>query len=165
MVLQEPVLRKSLLSAFKALPTSTPGRLSLLRVVATFPSEPTLHRKMIKGPPVAVLNTTTFKAVTESIPRENLLKTLVLSMHAKRSFKYPDNAFSPIGSSFSRKRRAKLKIQDAPTDASPQKNVLEQDSVSASSMSMNSHLKHAPHRSITPLRRAKKGLHSRVAKS
>ncbi|KAG6877361.1 hypothetical protein C0993_008216 [Termitomyces sp. T159_Od127] len=168
--LQSETLRESTLNAFKALPNSPPGRLSLLRVVATFPSEPTLHRKRIKGPPVAVLNTATFKAVTESIPREVLLKTLVLSMHGKRSFEYADNAFSPIGSSPLKERTTKRKALATSADTSPQKNVLGyEDSVSASDLEMasgvDSPAKHVPDRSLTPWKRAKKSLRSRVAKS
>ncbi|KAG6889199.1 hypothetical protein C0992_006068 [Termitomyces sp. T32_za158] len=159
------VLHESLLNAFKALPNSPPGRLSLLRAVATFPSEPALHRKRIKGPPVAVLNTAKFKAVTESIPRDDLLKTLVLSMHDKRTFEYAINSSCPIESSPSIDHNRKRKVQGVSTDTLPHVNLLEYASDVEIATSIDSPPKHVLDRSVTPSKRAKKSLRSRVAKS
>ncbi|KAH0582141.1 hypothetical protein H2248_011795 [Termitomyces sp. 'cryptogamus'] len=84
-------LSDDLLDAFEALPNglAPAGQLSMLRVVATFPLEPTLHRKKTKGSPVAVLNTAIFKTITEDILPGDLIQTLVFSMHSKRSSEYP----------------------------------------------------------------------------
>ncbi|KAG6840195.1 hypothetical protein H0H87_012312, partial [Tephrocybe sp. NHM501043] len=87
-----------ILDAFAALPNglAPAGQLSFLRVVATFPSEPELPPKEINGPPVAVLNTVKFQTVTERLSPEDLVKTLIASMHGRRAARYPDNMFVPI---------------------------------------------------------------------
>ncbi|KAG6885546.1 hypothetical protein C0992_005080 [Termitomyces sp. T32_za158] len=103
-------LSADLLDAFKALPNglAPAGQLSLLRVVATFPSEPTLKKRRTNESLVAVLNTATFKAVTEAIPSQDLIQTLVFSMHSKRASEYPDDVFSPV-KPFSKKLETKRK--------------------------------------------------------
>ncbi|KAG6822814.1 hypothetical protein H0H92_012479 [Tricholoma furcatifolium] len=105
-------MSEKMLNAFKALPNGlAPDRqLSLLRVVATFPAEPDLRRKRISGPPVAVLKTETFKAVTEPLPRKDLIETLVLSMHGKRSLQYVDTDWKTV-ESFSSKRQKTSKAE------------------------------------------------------
>ncbi|KAG6882117.1 hypothetical protein C0993_007391, partial [Termitomyces sp. T159_Od127] len=115
------------MDAFKALPNglAPAGQLSLLRVVATFPSEPTLKKQKTKESPVAVLNTATFQAVTEAIPPQDLIQTLVSSMHSKRSSEYSDDSFSPVrSSSSSKKLKTKRKALDTPGETSSRKDDL-----------------------------------------
>ncbi|KAG6881507.1 hypothetical protein C0993_001125, partial [Termitomyces sp. T159_Od127] len=129
-------LSADLMDAFKALPNglAPAGQLSLLRVVATFPSEPTLKKQKTKESPVAVLNTATFQAVTEAIPPQDLIQTLVSSMHSKRSSEYPDDAFSPVrSSSSSRKPKTKRKTLDTPAETSSRKDDLRRGGSSGTS--------------------------------
>ncbi|KAG6894901.1 hypothetical protein C0992_004048, partial [Termitomyces sp. T32_za158] len=118
-------LSADLLDAFKALPNglAPAGQLSLLRVVATFPSEPTLQEESTKESPVAILNTATFKAVTEPIPPQDLIQTLVFSMHSKRASKYPDNVFSPI-QPVSKKLETELKMLETSAETSSRTDYL-----------------------------------------
>ncbi|KAG6874985.1 hypothetical protein C0992_005677 [Termitomyces sp. T32_za158] len=118
-------LTADLLDAFKALPNGLApvGQLSLLRVVATFPSEPTLQKQSTKESPVAILNTATFKAVTEPIPPQDLIQTLVFSMHSKRASKYPDNVFSPV-KPISKKLEVKRKMLQTLAETSLRKDDL-----------------------------------------
>ncbi|KAG5641703.1 hypothetical protein DXG03_004406, partial [Asterophora parasitica] len=75
--------------AFAALPNSvrTGDKFSMLRVVATFPSQSPIRRSVaqrIKGPPVAALDTTKFEAVTEDIQSLNIVETLISSLQGRR---------------------------------------------------------------------------------
>ncbi|KAG6877900.1 hypothetical protein C0992_009093 [Termitomyces sp. T32_za158] len=114
-------LSDDLLDALKGLPNglAPTGHLSLLRVVATFPSGPTLYQQKTEGSPVAVLDTATFKTVTEAIPPQGLIQTLVSSMHGKRCSQYPDDAFSPVKSLSSGKQGTKRKTLRTSTKISP----------------------------------------------
>ncbi|KAG5338709.1 hypothetical protein C0989_006490 [Termitomyces sp. Mn162] len=166
-----------LLNALKALPNglAPAGQLSMLRVIATFPLEPTLHRKKMKVSPVAVLNTATFKSVTEGISPGDLIQTLVFSMHNKRSSEYPDDTFSVVKPLSSKKRNTKRKALQTSTEASPQKNVLERrDSSDGSDTDMTPDMdlpsEPAEEKVVTRAKKAKrtrkrKGVQSRVAKS
>ncbi|KAG5720749.1 hypothetical protein E4T56_gene5001 [Termitomyces sp. T112] len=170
-------LSDDLLDAFKALPNglAPAGQLSMLRVIATFPLEPTLHRKKMKVSPVAVLNTATFKTVTEGISPGDLIQTLVFSMHNKRSSEYPDDTFSVVKPLSSKKRNTKRKALQTSTEASPQKNVLERrDSSDGSDADMTPDMdllsEPAEEKVVTRAKKAKrtrkrKGVQSRVAKS
>ncbi|KAG5732821.1 hypothetical protein E4T56_gene2751 [Termitomyces sp. T112] len=166
-------LSDNLLNAFKALPNCHTGQLPLLRVVATFPSETILHEKRIKGPPAAMLNTATFQAVTEPIPREDLLKTLVFSMHGKRSTEYAHDAFSPIKPLDSKKRNTKRKTLEASLEAKDVLKHRDPSSVSATDiiLDMDPSSEPAEDGAVISAKRAKractkrKGARSRVAKS
>ncbi|KAG5352327.1 hypothetical protein C0989_002772 [Termitomyces sp. Mn162] len=151
-------LSDNLLNAFKALPNCPTGQLSLLRVVATFPSETILHGKSIKGPPAATLNTATFQAVTEPIPREDLLKTLVLSMHGKRSSEYAPDAFSPIKPLDSKKRNTKRKTLEASPEAKDVLKHRDPSSVSATDIisDMDSSPERAEDGAVISAKRAKR---------
>ncbi|KAG6901195.1 hypothetical protein C0995_015509 [Termitomyces sp. Mi166 len=82
----DPSISSSRLSdAFNTLPnmSSTRGDLSVLRVLASFPSEPALPRNIaerMEGPPMATLNVKTFESVTESIVGSDLIESLLSSM-------------------------------------------------------------------------------------
>ncbi|KAH0588223.1 hypothetical protein H2248_006935 [Termitomyces sp. 'cryptogamus'] len=170
-------LSDDLLDAFQALPNglAPAGQLSMLRVIATFPLEPTLHRKRMKVSPVAVLNTATFKTVTEGISPGDLIQTLVFSMQNKRSSEYPDDTFSVVKPLSSKKRNTKRKALQTSTEASPQKNVLERrDSSDGSDTDMTPDMdlpsEPAEEKVVTRAKKAKrtrkrKGVQSRVAKS
>ncbi|KAG6848456.1 hypothetical protein H0H93_016805, partial [Arthromyces matolae] len=91
-------LSEEILSALAALPNglATDGQLSLLRVVVTFPGEPSFDNKNIEGPPVSVLNPATFQEATEAIPAHNLFENLISSMQDKRASRYVEGVFSPV---------------------------------------------------------------------
>ncbi|KAG6815725.1 hypothetical protein H0H87_011941 [Tephrocybe sp. NHM501043] len=79
-------------------PLAPQGTLPVLRVLASFPTQPPLSRnaaQRAKGGPVAVLKNDTFQTVTESSPREDLIEALISSMHNHR-LPYANHAFSPI---------------------------------------------------------------------
>ncbi|KAG6812930.1 hypothetical protein H0H92_015250, partial [Tricholoma furcatifolium] len=88
-----------LCTALEGLPNSlSPGGKSpVLRVLASFPSQPPLPHKIPSAQvgPVAVLKIDTFITVTEAFPLNDMIEGLVLSMHGKRS-NYVGNTFSPI---------------------------------------------------------------------
>ncbi|KAG6814788.1 hypothetical protein H0H87_007426 [Tephrocybe sp. NHM501043] len=79
-------------------PLAPQGTLPVLRVLASFPTQPPLSRnaaQKAKGGPVAVLKNDAFRTITESSPREDLIEALISSMHNHR-LPYANNAFSPI---------------------------------------------------------------------
>ncbi|KAG6829215.1 hypothetical protein H0H92_005280 [Tricholoma furcatifolium] len=95
-------LATSLPDAFNNLPNcaSAHGNMSVLRVLASFPSEPQLLRNVaqrLKQPPAATLNNATFKSVTESIEGSTIIEALISSMQGKRG-EYSDVMFNVIAS-------------------------------------------------------------------
>ncbi|KAG6893563.1 hypothetical protein C0995_016708, partial [Termitomyces sp. Mi166 len=92
--------REHLLDALMALPNTLapPGSFPVLRVLASFPTEPVLPQDVtqkITRDPVAVLKLGTFKLVTEVLPPQDFIEGLIASMHDKRP-SYADDLFSPI---------------------------------------------------------------------
>ncbi|KAG6893480.1 hypothetical protein C0993_001001, partial [Termitomyces sp. T159_Od127] len=78
-----------LVDAFDSLPNSveTRGSLSILRVLASFPSEPLLTCNLaqrIEGSTVATLNVKTFESVTEAIIGADVVESLICSMQDRR---------------------------------------------------------------------------------
>ncbi|KAG5640723.1 hypothetical protein DXG03_007422 [Asterophora parasitica] len=83
--------------AFAGLPNGarTGGQYSLLRVVATFPSQPPIRRSVaqrIKDPPIAVLDTTKFQAVIEDIRSLDIVETLISSLQGRRQTYADENS-------------------------------------------------------------------------
>lgn len=78
-----------IIAAFNALPSNvtTAGEHSMLRVIATFPTEVKLSRAVIRasrGSPVATLNAKLFKKTTASLPAEGLFSQIVSSVTGAR---------------------------------------------------------------------------------
>ncbi|KAG6882791.1 hypothetical protein C0995_013745, partial [Termitomyces sp. Mi166 len=91
-------LSDRLLEAFDSLPNSADvrGSLSILRVLASFPSESVLTRNLAQRmgvPPVATLNATMFESVTEAIKGAEIVETLISSMQDKRN-SFTDEMFT-----------------------------------------------------------------------
>ncbi|KAG6829216.1 hypothetical protein H0H92_005281 [Tricholoma furcatifolium] len=98
----DPTFSTRLSDAFNTLPNSAreDGNMSVLRVLASFPSEPQLLRNVaqrLKEPPAATLNNATFKSVTESIEGSTIIEALISSMQGKRG-EYSDAMFNVIAS-------------------------------------------------------------------
>ncbi|KAG6894964.1 hypothetical protein C0992_003746 [Termitomyces sp. T32_za158] len=86
--------------AFSSLPNLSGVHcgLHVLRVLASFPSEPELTcdvAQRMNAPPVATLNVKTFESVTESIIRGDLIENLLSSMQDRRS-QFTDAMFNPL---------------------------------------------------------------------
>ncbi|KAG6815936.1 hypothetical protein H0H87_010068 [Tephrocybe sp. NHM501043] len=109
-------LSRRLTDAFMDLPNplAPAGELSMLRVVANFSQQSVLESKKFEESPVAVLNNSTFQDVTESIPGQDLIQTLVKSMHGKRASRYPDNLFKKVNPRTTPRKRKSADI-DVPT--------------------------------------------------
>ncbi|KAG6843709.1 hypothetical protein H0H87_001404 [Tephrocybe sp. NHM501043] len=79
-------------------PLAPQGTFPVLRVLASFPTQPPLFcsvAKKAKAGPVAVLKNYNFQTITEYAPLENLIEALISSMHDHR-LPYVNDAFSPI---------------------------------------------------------------------
>ncbi|KAG6848591.1 hypothetical protein H0H93_015640 [Arthromyces matolae] len=117
-------LSTALSDAFAALPNglAPDGQLSLLRVVGVFPSAPPFTSKKVDGSSVAVLNTSTFKDITEAIPATEIIEPLIKTLQDRRS-QFADEAFTivkpPSKQKAKRKQRPSAPGQaDAPAEAS-----------------------------------------------
>ncbi|KAG6808605.1 hypothetical protein H0H92_003573 [Tricholoma furcatifolium] len=98
----DPTLATHLSDAFNTLPYSASilGNTSVLRVLASFPSQPKLLPNVtqrLNEPLAATLNNVTFKSATESIEGSTIIEALISSMQDKRG-EYTDAMFNVIPS-------------------------------------------------------------------